>query len=97
MSKWSRFRYGGDVMVTPEGHSIWSRRLIPYAEDDIFVDVTPEYANRADLIAHDEYGTAELDWLVLEYNNIIDPVVELVVGVRLRLPSRTRTYASVLT
>ena len=59
--------------------------------------VTRQEATRPDIIAFNAYGDANLAWLVLQYNNIVDNVTELTEGTEIRLPQKQRVSLSILT
>lgn len=93
----SRYVQGGTTTTFPRRLGWWERRDIPQRDDDIFVTVTSRQEFRPDLIAYDIYGDAELMWLVLQYNTIVDLNLELTQGTEIRLPSRERVSLSILT
>lgn len=55
--------------------------------DDIY-EVEYETQHRLDLISEKFYGTATLDWAIADANNLSDPIRDVVVGKKLRIPSR---------
>ena len=93
----SRYTQGGTTDIFPDRLGWWERRVIRQRDDDLFHTVTSQEATRADLIAFNAYGDANLDWLVLQYNNIVDNVVELAEGEEIRLPPKQRVSLSILT
>lgn len=60
------------------------------ADGDIYVTLTQQLLQRPDLIADRIYGNRELWWVIYEFNNISDPLFELVLGQILRIPSAAR-------
>ena len=92
----SRYTQGGVTDIFPDRLGWWERRIIRQRDDDIFHTITSQEAGRADLIAFNQYGDANLDWLVLQYNNIVDNVVELTEGAEIRLPPKDRVSLSIL-
>lgn len=68
----------------------WERRKIPTNFDDIFVIVSKGNESRPDLISYQVYGEPDFAWLVMQYNNIVDPVQELLRGTTIRLPTASR-------
>lgn len=93
----SRYVQGGRTTKLSNRTGWWERRIIPSREDDITITVRPSEENNPDLLAYNIYEKANLGWLVLQYNNIVDPVVELRAGVRLTLPSFERVMLSIMT
>lgn len=59
-------------------------------ENDIFFQVTKELEKRPDLISFDIYGTADLWWVIYEFNEINDPFFDLTQGQILRMPASER-------
>ena len=64
-------------------------------DDDIFVEIKQNLLNRPDLIAQIAYQNPDLWWVVLEFNNISDPLFELRSGQLLRLPNKERLLAAI--
>jgi hypothetical protein len=93
----SRYTQGGSTDVFPDRLGWWERRTIRQRDDDNFRTITGQEAGRPDLIAFNAYGDASLAWLVLQYNNIVDNVVELAEGTEIRLPPKERVSLSILT
>jgi hypothetical protein len=93
----SRYVQGGTSYSSPYGIGWWNRFIFPTAPDDIQFDVTTKYINRADLIAFDMYGISDLEWLVLQYNNILNPKQEIINGAVLMLPSNYRVQTQIMT
>ena len=93
----SRYVQGGVTDRYNNRIGWWERRNIPTSFDDIRVIVSQGEANRPDLIAHRLYQKPKIAWLVLQYNNIVDPLTELIPGAVLRMPSQSRLMLSILT
>lgn len=55
-------------------------------ERDIYVTITQDIENRADLIADKAYGDTKLWWVIYEFNSVRDPLFDLSAGSTLRLP-----------
>lgn len=51
--------------------------------------VTSIEEGRLDLISYNEYGTVELWWLIGMINGIVDPFVDVTVGLLLNIPAIT--------
>jgi nucleoid-associated protein YgaU len=80
-------RYEGSVLYVDGGEEfIGARSRIETAPepDDVFHTVTE--GDRIDLIAYRYLGSAELWWIICDYNDISFPL-EIRVGVVLRIPS----------
>ncbi len=87
---------GGTVDRYPTRLGWWERREFPARDDDITVVVLPREDRRPDLIANRIYGNAQLAWVVLQFNNIVDVETELRVTTEIRLPSRRRLTLDIL-
>lgn len=63
-------------------------------EFDSYVLYTiPQFAeNRIDMISYIHYGTVQLWWLIAQYNDMIDPSAEIVMGKVIRIPNVTEFY-----
>ena len=55
--------------------------------------VTSQYVGRIDLISYKMFNTFNLGWLILEYNDILDPYDEIVVGTVLNIPNIDEYYS----
>ena len=90
--KRGRYKSGGDTDVFPKKLGWWERDLSFMTRhiDDVKYIITLREVNRADIICHDVYKRHDLEWLVLQYNYIVDPIEELYVGRILELPSIRR-------
>lgn len=95
-NKLSRYVHGGDTTVLNNRLSWWERLDFENRQDDNDFFVTGKYVGRPDLIAYDAWGKANLAWLVLQYNNIVDLTEELTEGTLLILPSQRRVVTGIL-
>lgn len=95
-NKSGRYTQGGDTIVLEDRLGWWERTDIEERQDDDEFLVTSKYVGRPDLIAYDKWGKANLAWLVLQYNNIVDLTEELVEGTLLVLPSHRRVVTGIL-
>lgn len=89
-NKNSRYIAGGVTETGELGIEWWEREKYKLAEDDLLVEVDHSLEHRLDLIAHIYLGNSKLWWLVAQYNAILDPFEEVIVGVIIRVPSLTR-------
>lgn len=86
MNKNSRYIKGGTVdNINKPG--FWTRTIFPKSSDDITFILSDKYSQKPYLVAYDLYGTAELGWFVLQYNDIIDATTEFVSGKTITLPT----------
>ena len=65
--------------------------------DDTIFTLTKKYEHKPWLVSKMFLDREDLDWLVLEYNEIVDIMEEFVVGREIRIPSKNRTDFSILT
>lgn len=96
-SRSSRYTQGGVVDRYSKRLGWWERRVIAKSYDDLQVTVQPREAGRPDLIAYRLYGKANLAWLILQFNSIIDPETELRPGTVLLAPTPQRVLMGIVT
>lgn len=85
-----RYTKGGTVEQFDNRLGFWERKNFTDSPTDTLITLTPKYDQRPDLLAFDAYGKSSYAWVILQYNNILDPVGEFVVGAKIRLPSAQR-------
>ena len=85
-----RYSKGGTTEEFENRLGFWNRKILTQDASDTVITITPKYHNRPDLLAHDAYGRSTYAWVILQYNNILDPVTEFVVGASISLPSAQR-------
>ena len=95
-SRNGRYAYGGYTSYIGDRLGWWDQVIFPQSHTDISIIVSNRYKGRPDLIAYDVYGDPSLQWVVLQYNNIIDVVSELEEGNVVTLPSRRRLLGELL-
>jgi hypothetical protein len=91
-----RYVQGGSVEAFPRRIGWWERKIFEHDVSDIMFEIIPKYNKRPDLLAFDMYGSVRLQWLVLQYNTIVDINEEFITGKTIRLPLKTRVYAEML-
>ncbi len=94
----SRYTQGG-VTETFDGRlGWWERDIETISEDptDMFITIAPQYDRRPDRLAFDMYGRSGLQWLVLQYNSIVDINEEFITGKEIRLPDPSRASLTFL-
>lgn len=57
---------------------------------DTFIVIGKDLEFRPDLISTKAYGTADLWWVICEFNSINDPLFDLRMGQILRIPNKDR-------
>lgn len=63
--------------------------------NDTLVAVKQEDILRPDIISNKAYGVPNLWWVILEYNNISDPLFELQPGQILKIPEINRVLLAI--
>lgn len=86
----SRYVHGGTTVSYPNRLGWWTRRKLPISDDDIFITINARYNKRPWNVAHDYYGSSDLKWVILQYNNILDVNLEFVTGAVIRIPTPQR-------
>jgi hypothetical protein len=97
LKKNSRYLQGGETDINKKRLSWWERFLLEDDDvTDIRVYISSKYAQRPDLVAFDYYGNAKLEWIVLQYNNMVDTLEEFTAGKTITIPSKDRVYFDIL-
>lgn len=91
-----RYVQGGQVSSAGNRLGWWERTIFPTSDTDVPFTVSKKYATRPDLLAYDAYGKANLQWFILQYNNISDINVEFVEGSQIMLPTTQRLFGELL-
>lgn len=95
----TRYVQGGTTTVNKKSVGWWERdvNLLTMADDDIIIEGLPAtYDGRPDLLSFDLYGSNNLEWVILQFNSIVDINEEFVTGAKIKAPSRTRLFSSIL-
>ncbi len=96
-NKYSRYVSGGTTDTNDIGIGFWERRSLGKNGSDTIYFVEKIYENRLDLIAAKFYGDVRYaQWIAL-YNDILDPYLEVVAGLRILLPEKTRIDSDFIT
>lgn len=74
----------------------WERKIFEKSTSDVPFTITPKYQYRPDRLAYDLYGRANLQWFVLQYNNVIDLHIDFAVGKTIILPTKSRLFTELL-
>lgn len=92
----SRYTQGGATERFDNRLGWWERDKFSKREDDIQWIIRPDQDRRPDKIANEVYQQPNLHWVVLQYNNIVDPETELRPGTQLLLPHPRRLELDIL-
>lgn len=95
-STMGRYGYGGSTVDFGNRLGWWDRRILPLSPTDVTIKISSKYAKRPDLLAYDLYGSSTLQWLILQYNTILDINSEFVEGVSITVPTKTRVHTELL-
>lgn len=99
-NKNSRYVQGGKTTRKKKSVGWWERdvSINEKRDDDIVIDALPAvYSGRPDLLSYDLYASNNLEWVILQYNNLVDINEEFVTGKRIVAPSRSRVFSGILT
>lgn len=66
------------------------RDVVVPDNSDVLYNVPPGGTHRLDLISSTHYGTPHLWWVIARVNNLVDPLLGVVSGAIIRLPTRAR-------
>jgi transcriptional regulator with XRE-family HTH domain len=84
----------GSVIV---GERVSSLKDVKSSNTYIVISKLPKtYEKRQDLLAFDMYNRADYDWVILQYNNIVDIEEEFITGVSLILPSKLKVDIDIM-
>lgn len=93
-----RYVQGGEVTVTNNGSRLgwWERTVFDKSTSDVPFKITAKYRYRPDRLAYDVYGRADYQWVILQYNNVVDLFTDFDVGVIISLPTTERLFSELL-
>ena len=92
----TRHTQGGVCDLAPKKIKWWDRFEIPSDSTDIQFVITKKYEFKPYLLAYDFYGNSDVEWLILQFNKIVDIMEEFTVGTVLLLPSPSRVNSSIM-
>lgn len=85
-----RYVLGGQTEVSAGFVEWWEPVDMPKDPSDIGYYLEAKYVGRPDLLAFAWFGDVGLEWVIPQFNNILDPAEELVEGKFLLIPSREK-------
>lgn len=94
--KTSRYVHGGNTEISDNVLEWWERRNFGASPTDLRYVVENKYEGRLDLIAYAFYGDPKLWWIIGQFNNILDPITEIVPGAVLIIPIKDRVISEFL-
>jgi len=89
-----RFVRGGVTEVSSTFLEWWERSDLEHDTSDTVYALEQKYVGRPDLLAYAFYGDSRLKWVIMQYNDILDPEVELIASKLLVLPSIGKVAAA---
>ena len=91
-------RYWGGGYTDVNGNMLgwWERTIFVKDPSDVTFELIQKYNHRPDLVSFDMYGRSDLQWFVMQYNNISDVTVEFVTGTNIVVPTRSRLLGGML-
>lgn len=92
----SRYVQGGTIEESSNRIGWWERRTLLPSPKERTVTITPETQNRPDIIANKYLGNSEYEWIILQYNNIIDINEEFDIGAVIKIPDSLYVQTMVL-
>lgn len=82
------FEVDGNLEKDPLSSTIHRER---FSNEGWFI-VRQQHVGRLDLVSSKRFRTPDLDWLIAQENDILDPLNDMYVGQRLRIPSLDSYY-----
>lgn len=86
----SRLVQGGTTEVKGNKLGWWERQMFAHSPDDLVITIPSRFDRRPDVLAQEMYGKPQLQWIILQYNNIVDVNVEFAAGKQIRIPTKER-------
>jgi hypothetical protein len=95
----SRYVQGGHTDAFVNRLGWWEKDdLIKNQYNDIIIKSLPIVFNlRPDLLAYRLYNRSDYEWVILQYNNIVDINEEFITGVSLIVPNNSRVITDIMT
>jgi hypothetical protein len=81
-----RYVRGGTTEVSSRFVEWWERYEIQHDTSDLVYVLESKYVGRPDLLSYAFYGTTSYKWIIMQYNDILDPQ-ELIAGLMLLMPT----------
>lgn len=92
VERYSRYKKGG----TTDSTGFWTGKTFTKSYDDLKITISKKYHRRPDSLAEDIYGSSEVMWFILQYNDMIDVYTEFVEGTVITLPTPIRFVAGMI-
>lgn len=82
----ARLLQGGKTDINGSKLGWWERKT-PNTQEHFVVEIDINTSKRPDLLSIQHYDTAAYDWIILQYNNIVDINEEFIVGNKVKMPT----------
>lgn len=89
----SRYTSGGQTEVNMRSLEWWERKVFAGGEDDIQYVVEKRFEHQIASITSMFLNDPRLWWVIAQYNNILDPVIEIYEGRILLIPNQEKVNA----
>lgn len=89
-----RYTRGGVTEVSANFLEWWERSDIQHDTSDLVYVLEAKYVGRPDLLSYAFYGDTRLKWMIMQYNDILDPAAELIAGRLLLMPTPDKVSAA---
>ncbi len=80
-----------DLYADVDGNAFfgpWEELEIQDPSDYELYQIKSKDIGRIDVLAYDFYGDPTLQWVIMNFNNIIDPIFDLEIGDKIKIPSK---------
>jgi len=96
---YSRYSQGGNTDQFNNRLGWWEKLDLKENQnnDRLIKSLPAVYSGRPDLLSSDIYGRPDFEWVILQYNNIVDINEEFVTGISLVIPNKMRVYGDIMT
>lgn len=89
-----RYARGGTTEVSTRFVEWWERSDVQHDTSDTLYVLESKYVGRPDLLAYAFYGDTRLKWVIMQYNDILDPSAELTAGRLLLMPTTSKVNSA---
>jgi hypothetical protein len=96
LKRGSRLLQGGETSIDGNKLGWWEKKFFPDDTTDGTFIITKNYEYKPAYLAEIVYGRSDLEWVILQYNGIVDVAEEFKQGLLIKLPSPQRIFAEFL-
>jgi hypothetical protein len=91
-----RYVLGGSTEVSSFALEMWDAIQIQPDPSDFIYFVEKKYEGRPEMLGYVFYGDPGLWWIICQYNNILDPLNEIIEGKALLIMTMERVQSQIL-